>query len=66
MKIDKQNITFDGTEIENHKFHKHKNPNLIYDVDINKNIVFNKISCDKIGFKYCVVYKDNKKLNHYG
>ena len=32
--MDKKVIKLGETEIEKHKFHQHKNPVLIYDVDI--------------------------------
>ena len=53
---------FDDTEIEKHKFTYHKNLILIYDIDINKIIVSNKVSFGERGFKYFIGYKDNKKV----
>ena len=44
-------ITFGETEIEKHKYHQHKNPTLICDVDINKVVVSNKVSFGKNGLK---------------
>ena len=35
-------ITFGNTEVEKHRFHQHKNPILIYDVNIDRIVVFNK------------------------
>ena len=37
--MDKKIITFSNNDIAKHKFHFHKNPILIDDVDINKIIV---------------------------
>ena len=54
-------MAFGDTEIEIHKFHYHRNPIPIYDVDINKIIVSNRVSFGKEGFKYFIGYKDNKK-----
>ena len=54
-------MAFGDTEIEKHKFHNHKNLIPIYDVDINKIIVSNRVSFGKKGFKYFIGYKDNKK-----
>ena len=50
------------TEIEKEKSHQYKDPISIYNVDINKIIVFNKVSFGKNGFKYFIVYKDGKKV----
>ena len=54
-------MAFGDTEIKKHKFHYHKNLIPIYDVDINKIIVSNRVSFGKKGFKYFIGYKDNKK-----
>ena len=35
-------ITFSNTEIEKHKFHYHKNPILIDDIDVNEVILSDK------------------------
>ena len=45
--MDEKVITFGDTEIENQKFHYHKNPIFLYDADINKTIVYNKVSFGK-------------------
>ena len=34
MKMGKEIITFDDTEVEKHKFHQHKSAILRYDVDV--------------------------------
>ena len=55
--MDKKNtklIKFGDTEIEKHKFHQHKSPILINNIDI-------KVSFGKKGFKYFIGYKDEKK-----
>ena len=39
--MDKEIIKFDDTEIEEYKFHQHKSPILINDIDINKIVVPN-------------------------
>ena len=41
--MDKKIIKFDGNEIEEYKFHQHRSPILINDIDIN-NIVVSKTS----------------------
>ena len=43
-------ITFGNIEVEKHKFHQHKCPILIYDVDISKTVVSSKLA---FGKKYC-------------
>ena len=42
--MDKKIIKFGDTEIEKHKFHQHKNPILITNIDINEIATFNKVS----------------------
>ena len=46
--MDKKFIKFDKIEIENHKLHKHENPISIYDVHINKILVFKRIALVKM------------------
>ena len=58
----KKIVTFGETDIEKHKFHGHKNPILVYDVDINKILVSNKVSFGKKSFRYFIGYKDRKKV----
>ena len=41
--MDKKIIKFDGNKIEEYKFHQHRSPILINDIDIN-NIVVSKTS----------------------
>ena len=43
LENDKKIIAFGDNESERHKFHFHKNPILIDDVDINNTIVSNKV-----------------------
>ena len=43
-------MMFGKTKIEKQKFHQHKNPVSIYDIDINKILVFSKVSFDKKKF----------------
>ena len=42
--MDYKIITFGETEIKKHKFHQHKSPILIYNIDNNKILVCNKVS----------------------
>ena len=58
-------VTFGDTEIEKHKFHQHRSPISIRDVDINKVIVSKKVSFGKKGSKYFIVYKDDRKAKLY-
>ena len=37
----------------------------VYNADINKILVSNKVAFDKKGFKYFIGYKDGKKLKRY-
>ena len=59
--MDKTIIKFDDTEVEKYKFHQHKSPFLIDNIDINKILVSNKVSFGKKNFEYFVGYKDAKK-----
>ena len=56
--MDKKDIKFSEIEIGRHKYHQHKNPISIYDVDIKKILVPTKFSFGKKGFKYFIDYKD--------
>ena len=44
------------------KFHQHKRPISIKNVDIDKIVVSNKVSFHQKGFKYFNDYKDNEKI----
>ena len=48
-------------KIEKYKFHQNKNPVLITDIEINKIVVFNKLTFGKQDFKYFIGYKDSEK-----
>ena len=61
-KMDKNIIKFDGSEIEEYKFHQNKSPIPINDTDINKMVVSNKLPFGKQGFKYFIGYKDSEKI----
>ena len=53
-KIDKKIIKFVDTEIEKQKFHQHKSPILITNIDINKIVVSNNVVFWWKGFlKFC-------------
>ena len=56
------NINFVDIETKKQKFHHHKEPISIKNLDINKITVSNKISFGKKGFKYFIGYKDAKKI----
>ena len=53
-------IKFSDIEIEKQKFHQHKSPILINNLNINKILVSKKVSFGKKGFKYFISYKDAK------
>ena len=55
-------MNFYDTETEKYKLHQHKSPIPIDHVDINKILVYDKISRDKKDFKYFIDYKDAKKI----
>ena len=48
--MEKTVIKFGNTEIRKQKFHQHKRPISINNIDINKIAVSNKVSFDKRGF----------------
>ena len=58
--MEKTIIKFGDIEIEKQKFHQHKRPISIKNIDINKIVVSNKVSFGKKGFKYFIGYKDAK------
>ena len=63
IKKEKTFIKFDDIKIEKQKFHPHKRPTSIKNIDINKKVVSNKASFSKNGFKYFIAYKDPKNWN---
>ena len=54
---------FGDIEIQKQKFHQHKRPILITNIDNNNNkiVVSNKVSFGKERFKNFISYKDAKK-----
>ena len=62
--MDRKIIKFDNTETEEYKFYQHESPILINDIGINE-IVVSKLPFGKQNFKYCIGYKENKKLDLY-
>ena len=48
--MEKTIIKFGNAEIRKQKFHQHKRPISINNIDINKIAVSNKVSFDKRGF----------------
>ena len=64
--MDKNVTKFGETEIEKHEFHQRKNPILIYNLDINKILVSNKVYSVKRVLNILLVTKMVKKLNRYG
>ena len=57
--MDKKIINFSDTEIEKHKFHQHKRPISINNIDINTTVVPNKV------LNISLVIKMVKKLDLY-
>ena len=62
IKTEKTFIKFGDTEIEKQKFHQHKRPISMNNIDINKIVVSNKVSFNKKGFENFIGYKDAKKI----
>ena len=58
--MDKSIIKFGDIEITKKKIHQHKSSS-INSIDINKIIVYNKVSFGKKGFKKFIGYKYAKK-----
>ena len=58
-------IQFNDTEIEKQNFHQDKSLISISNIDINKIVVSNKVSCGKKGFKCFFVTKMIKNLDLY-
>ena len=60
--MEKTIIKFGDIEIKKQKFHQHKIPISIKNIDISKTVVSNKISFDKKRFRYFIGYKNTKKI----
>ena len=63
--MDKKIIKFGDSENEKRKFHQHKSPILVSNIDINKIEVSNKVSLGKKCLKYFIGYRGGKKLDLY-
>ena len=55
-------INFGDIEIQKQKFHQHKQPISIENIDINKIVLSNRVSSGEKGLKYSIGYKDAKKI----
>ena len=53
-------LWFDDAKIQKYKFHQHKSPILINNVDISEKVVSIKVSFSEQHFKYFIGYKDAK------
>ena len=60
-----KNIKFGDIEIQKQKYHQHKRPIYVKNIDSNKIVVFNKVFFGKKRFKYFIGYKDAKKIDPY-
>ena len=58
--MEKTIIKFGDIEVKKQKFRLHKRPISIKNIDINKIVLFKKISFGKKSFKYFIGYKDAK------
>ena len=63
--MDNKIIAFGDTEAKKHKFHYHKNPILIDDVDVNTNILSSNAFLVKNILNILLVTKIMKKSNNY-
>ena len=54
-------IKLGDIEIQKQKFHQHKEPISVKDIDINKIVVSNKVSFGKKRFEYFIGYRNAKK-----
>ena len=63
--MEKTIIKFVDIEIKKQKYHQHKRPILIKNIEINITVVSNKIFFHKKDFKHFTGYKDAIKLNLY-
>ena len=59
--MNKKIIKFDNTETEKYEFYQRKSPTSIYNIDINKTVISNKVHFGKKDFKCLIDYKDAKK-----
>ena len=59
MKIGKEIFTFGDIETEKNKFFCQKTPIFLKDVDIEKVLVYNKISFSEKNYKYLIGYLQN-------
>ena len=55
-------ITFGDIKIKKQKFHQHKRPTSIDNIDVDKIVVSKKVSFDRNRFEYFIDYKDIKKF----
>ena len=58
--MEKAIIKFGYIEIKKQKFHQHKRPISIKNIEINTIILSNKVSFGKKGFRFFIGYKDAK------
>ena len=65
IKLEKTFITYGNIKIEKQKFQQHKRPISTKNPDINKIVVFNKVSFGKKGFKYLICCKNTKIRSLY-
>ena len=63
--MDKKIKNFNDTEIEKYKFHQHKKPIFVGNIDANQTVVSNKTSFGKNDFKYFIAYSNAKKADLY-
>ena len=65
IKMGKTIIKLGDVKINKQKFHQHKLPISIKNIDINKIVVSNKVSFGKKVFTYFIGQKDDKGLDFH-
>lgn len=57
-------LVFADIVIDKHKFHYHKNPILVDNLDTDNILITNMISFGKRTYKYFIAYKDGNYKGH--
>ena len=60
----KELITFDNIEVQKPKFHQHKSPTSIYDVNVDRIVLSSRVPFGKKGFKYFIGYEDDSEKKY--
>ena len=57
-------ITYHNIDVEKYKFYQHKNPILIYDVNIDRIVASNKVLFGEKSFKFLLGCEDDSEKNY--